>query len=98
MEIQFSKNLKKYLELNNLSLTEFSGMLKVPTSTVHGWVNGIPPRNILILKKIADLLGISMDELCFEKRDSGLEKIKNLESHIIVEHDKERYKVVLLKV
>ncbi len=98
MEIQFSKNLRKYLELNNLSLTEFSGMLKVPTSTAHGWVNGIPPRNIIILKKIADFLGVSLDELCFEKKESGFEKIKNLESHIIVEHEKEKYKVVLLKV
>ncbi len=64
----FSKNIKKYLKDKNLSLKEFSNQLNVSISTVHGWVNGIPPKSVVTLKKIADLMNCSIDELCFDQR------------------------------
>lgn len=98
MEISFSKNLKNYLDKHNLSLKDLGQKLEVPTSTVHGWINGIPPRNIVTLKKIASLLECSMDELCFNEKSSESRKKEKGETNLTVLIDEEKYKIVLVKV
>ena len=98
MEISFSKNLKNHLNKHNLSLKDLGQKLNVPTSTVHGWVNGIPPRSIVTLKKIASLLGCSMDELCFDEilpdRSAGARS----ESNLTIMINEEKYQIVLVKM
>jgi transcriptional regulator with XRE-family HTH domain len=67
----FSKNLKEFITKNNWSLKDLADQLEVPSSTVHGWLNGVPPKSVKTLKKIAVLMDCSIDELCFdEKHDS----------------------------
>lgn len=66
-DMKFSKNLKKFIQKNNLSLKDLAIKLGVPTSTVHGWVNGVPPKSITTLKRIALLMDCSIDELCFDE-------------------------------
>lgn len=69
--MKFAKNLKDFITKNNLSLKDLADQLEVPSSTVHGWINGVPPKSIMTLKKIALLMNCSIDELCFdEKHDS----------------------------
>ena len=65
--MKFSENLKHHIQEHNLSLKELAIKLNVPPSTVHGWLNGIPPKNILTIKKIADLFNCSLDKLCFNE-------------------------------
>jgi transcriptional regulator with XRE-family HTH domain len=98
MQISFSKNLKIYLNKYNLSLKELSNQLNIPTSTVHGWLNGTPPRSIITLKKIASLLDCSIDELCFDegKQESPREGLN--ESNLSVQIDEEKYRIVLVKI
>jgi putative transcriptional regulator len=98
MEVTFSKNLKKYLETNKMSLKELGQKLEVPTSTVHGWLNGIPPRNILTIKKIASLLCCSMDELCFEEKKDSPQKSPHFESNLTISFGDDKYHVVLMKI
>ena len=64
---QISKKLQSYLETHRLSLSELAERLEVPTSTVHGWLNGVAPKNILTIKRIANLMNKSLDELCFNE-------------------------------
>lgn len=98
MEISFSKNLKNYLDKHNLSLKDLGQKLNVPTSTVHGWINGIPPRSIVTLKKIASLLECSIDELCFNEIKRERRKTERSESNLTVLIDDEKYQIVLVKM
>ncbi len=90
----FSKNLKKYLKDKNLSLKDFSNQLNVSISTVHGWVNGIPPKSVVTIKKIADLMNCTIDELCFDqKRETEL-----IETNVTFTLGKISYQVFLKKI
>ncbi len=66
--MKFAKNLKDFITKNNLSLKELADQLEVPSSTVHGWINGVPPKSIKTLKKVALLMNCSIDELCFDEK------------------------------
>jgi transcriptional regulator with XRE-family HTH domain len=63
--MNFSKNLRDYLNSKDLSINELARRLEVPVSTIHGWLNGVEPKNMRDLKKVSVFLGITIDELCF---------------------------------
>jgi transcriptional regulator with XRE-family HTH domain len=67
----FSKNLKEFIAKKNWSLKDLADHLGVPSSTAHGWLNGVPPKNIKTLKKIAVLMECSIDELCFDENHNS---------------------------
>ena len=95
--MKFSENLKHHIQEHNLSLKELAIKLDVPPSTVHGWLNGIPPKSILTIKKIADLFNCSIDKLCFSEE---FEKMvpEDLDYYGMIQIGKNRYKVVLEKI
>jgi transcriptional regulator with XRE-family HTH domain len=66
--MKFAKNLKDFISKNNLSLKDLAEQLEVPSSTVHGWINGVPPKSIKTLKKIAVFMNCTIDELCFDEK------------------------------
>jgi transcriptional regulator with XRE-family HTH domain len=70
--MKFANNLKEFISKNNLSLKDLAEQLGVPSSTVHGWINGVPPKSITTLKKIAQLMDCSIDELCFGEQFNDL--------------------------
>lgn len=63
--MKFTQNMKSYIERNDINLKQFAKKINVPVSTVHGWLNGVEPKSIRDLKKIATFMGITVDELCF---------------------------------
>ena len=65
MEMRLKQNLKRLIDEHKILLTQLSISLKIPNSTLHGWMNGVPPKNINDIKKVSDYFGISLDELCF---------------------------------
>jgi transcriptional regulator with XRE-family HTH domain len=89
-----AKNLEKYMQTNNLSLNEFAQELDEATSTVHGWLNGIPPKNVLTIKKIAHILGMTMDELCFERIEKNIQA-KSLSTDLVIKVGQKSFKIVL---
>ena len=95
--MKFSENLKNYIQEHNLSLKELAIKLDVPPSTVHGWLNGIPPKSILTIKKIADLFNCSIDKLCFSGEFEKLDP-EDLDYSGMIKIGKNRYKVVLEKI
>lgn len=91
--MKFAKNLKKFISKNNLSLKDLADQLDVPSSTVHGWVNGVPPKNILTLKRIAALMNCSIDELCFDEQTIS----ESVDSNIFLTIGNVTYRIVLKK-
>jgi transcriptional regulator with XRE-family HTH domain len=90
--MKFAKNLKDFITKNNLSLKDLADQLEVPSSTVHGWINGVPPKSIKTLKKIAVLMNCSIDELCFD------EKQDNHDPNIHFSIGNSKFKVIFKKV
>jgi transcriptional regulator with XRE-family HTH domain len=90
--MKFSTNLKDYISSQGISLNEFARKIKVPVSTVHGWINGVEPKSIQDCKKIAVIMGISVDELCFG------EAKENLETDIHISIGNKSYRILLSKV
>lgn len=78
---EMDKNLKKILTKNKLSLKSLSTEVGIPASTIHGWMNGVPPKNVHEVKKIADFFGITIDVLCF----GSVEEVKRQREKIVGE-------------
>jgi transcriptional regulator with XRE-family HTH domain len=73
----FQKRLNQELNSRKISLNEFARQLNAPVSTVHGWLNGVDPKKINVIKKIADYLNLSIEELCFsELNETKVDEIK----------------------
>jgi transcriptional regulator with XRE-family HTH domain len=66
---EMDKNLRQILALKNISLKSLSEEVGIPASTIHGWLNGVPPKNVHEIKKIADYFGLTVDALCFGRTD-----------------------------
>jgi transcriptional regulator with XRE-family HTH domain len=90
--MNFINNLKSYLDQNEITLNQFAKKIKVPVSTVHGWLNGAEPKSIHDFKKVALLLGITVDELCFG------EAHENLKTDLKIVIGERTYKVLLTRL
>lgn len=53
-------------EFKRISSGKDSVKTGIPRQTIDNWMNGIEPKNISQVKKIADKLGVSVDKLCFD--------------------------------
>ncbi len=94
----FSKNLKRYLETNKLSLKELADTLGVPSSTVHGWLNGIVPKNLITLRRISEIFNCTIDQLCFGEGVTSVSNETHLESDIVISLGDESFKIILKKI
>ena len=90
--MHISKNLEKYLKEANITLNEFSKRISLSPSTIHGWLNGVPPKNLNDLKKVADYFNITLDELCFGEVKKGHE------TNIVISIGDDSDKILLKKV
>ena len=88
--MKISTNLKEYLEREGISIHDLSRKVSIPVSTLHGWVNGAAPKSISEVKKIAEFLGLSMDEFCFNEKPKG-HKTTNIK--VII--DEQEFEIIL---
>lgn len=65
--LKLKEKLKELMVANDLSLKELSLRSGVPLQTLHNWISGQMPRNILQLKKVAVYFKITLDDLVFEE-------------------------------
>jgi transcriptional regulator with XRE-family HTH domain len=70
MEIKLAEVLKR--ELKGKELKALSKELGIPLSNLHAWINGILPngKNFKNLVKLADYLGLSLDELLLNRKST----------------------------
>ncbi len=75
--------LRKLIREKGLTITGLARSTKVPVQTLHGWVNGVEPKSIRQLKKVADYLDVDLDYLCFGiKPKSENNKLEKFEDEI----------------
>ena len=78
---------------NKIKLGNLAKEVGFPKSTIHGWINGIQPRSILELNKVAKYFGLNIHQLCFGEED--LEE-KNKSEQVIAKFN--GVKLVLRKI
>ncbi len=76
------KNLRALLEARNLSVTELAKRASVPKTNIQSWLNGSSP-DIFQLDKVAQVLGVSFEELAFNRKPPELfgELVDKFEVH-----------------
>lgn len=72
--------LKGLLKEEGISISQLAKRTKVPVQTLHNWLNGMEPRSLKQLRKIAEYFEVSLDYLCFgikkENKAKGFEEYK----------------------
>ena len=86
--MQFEKNLVLLRKKNNLSQEELAFAVGVTRQTIYSWEAGLNYQNIVMLKKLADILGATTDDLLHGFEVNSLPRIvKDLKLTYVKEHD-----------
>lgn len=64
--IGLSENLKNLLKKDRLSAATIANRLNINKSTLHNWENGVVPKSLIALVKLAEHFEISLSSLVFE--------------------------------
>lgn len=81
LPMTLKKQLRFYLELNDLTAAQLARKANVPKQSLSGWLAGSNPRDVKQVKKVADALGVSLDNLMFGNgEDENLQKHTELNS------------------
>lgn len=69
----FKDNLMELRKLNNMTQEELAGRIGVSRQTLSKWETGDSLPDIEMSRAIAQLFGVTLDDLvCYESRESGL--------------------------
>jgi len=63
--MNLKKQLRHYLDTHDLSAAQLARKASVPKQSLSGWLAGSNPRDVRQVKKVADALGITLDNLMF---------------------------------
>ncbi|MBP5407993.1 MAG: helix-turn-helix transcriptional regulator [Bacilli bacterium] len=86
--MQFEKNLCLLRKKNNLSQEELAFLVGVSRQTIYSWEAGLNYPNIIMLKKLADSLNVSTDDLLNGfKVNKFKDKINDLKLTLLKKHD-----------
>ena len=86
--MQFERNLVLLRKKNNLSQEELAFAVGVTRQTIYSWEAGLNYPNIVMLKKLADILGATTDDLLHGFEVNSLPRIvKDLKLTYVKEHD-----------
>lgn len=73
LTMTLKKQLKHYLERYDMTAAQLARKANVPKQSLSGWIAGSKPRDVTQVKKVADALGVSLDNLLFgQGEDKGL--------------------------
>ncbi len=72
----FVKRLETLLRERNLTIAELSLIVKIPSSTMYSWQNGVHP-TAEKLSKLADFFEVSTDYLLGRENEVGIIELKN---------------------
>ena len=70
--MKLANTLKKLMKESELSFKALSKKAAVPESTIKQWAQGAAPRKLSDVKKVAKVLGVSFEFLCFGEEDDSL--------------------------
>lgn len=69
----FAKNLRYYLNLNNMQQKELASVLEIQPSTITNWLKQTAMPQVSTIQKIADYFRIGKSDLVDEKLDNDSE-------------------------
>jgi transcriptional regulator with XRE-family HTH domain len=73
--------LKLYLEHTGMSASQLAKKSSVPRQSLSDWISGSKPRDIAQVKRVAEVLGTSVDHLVFGNGlDNKSQKITELDA------------------
>lgn len=79
IQVTLKNQLKLYLERLDLTAAQLSRKAGVSQQVLSTWLQGGEPRKMDQVKKVADALGTTVDNLCFGDGLKGEEKSLNLD-------------------
>lgn len=65
LSMTLKKQLRFYLELNDMTAAQLARKANVPKQSLSGWLAGSNPRDVKQVKKVADALDVTLDNLMF---------------------------------
>lgn len=95
--------LKRLLEHRGISSAELSRRAGVPKQSISDWLSGVEPRKLSHVRRVAQVLGITLDELCFggptlEKAATSSKPSSGSNESLRVLLDEEVYEVRIRKL
>ena len=73
--MNLKKQLKLYLDRSDMTASQLARKAGVPKQSISGWLAGNNPRDIRQVKKVADVFGISIDQLIFASGSVEAERV-----------------------
>lgn len=73
-EVNLKNQLKLYLEKRDMTAAKLAKLAGISKQVLSLWLNGGSPRKVEQIKSVADVLGTTVDHLCF---GSGTQASKN---------------------
>lgn len=65
LPMTLKKQLRFYLDANDMTAAQLARKAGIPKQSLSGWLSGSNPRDVKQVKKVADSLGVSLDNLMF---------------------------------
>ena len=79
-----AKNLSNYRKINNLTQLDLAEKLNYSDKAISKWERGESLPDLYTLQKIAELYGITLNELCAEKQEPIKPKKAKKSNHLFV--------------
>jgi lambda repressor-like predicted transcriptional regulator len=70
MEVKIAIVMNRMMKEKKLSIKELSRLSGVPSSTLHEWLNLRIPKSPVQVKKVANVLNVSLDHLLFDEQEA----------------------------
>lgn len=64
-KVNLKRQLQFYLNKHDMSASQLAREAGVPKSSVGDWLAGSNPRDVRQIKRVADVFGVSLDNLMF---------------------------------
>ncbi len=81
LEMNLKAQLALYLELRNMTAAELSRKSGVSKQVISQWLGGAQPKKLAQLRLVADVLGTTIDHLCFGSgKDTESQKVTELDA------------------
>lgn len=79
--MNLKQQLRTYLELRDMTAAELARKSGVSKQVISLWLGGAEPKKLTQVKKVASVLGTTVDHLCFGSgKDEASQKITELDA------------------
>jgi transcriptional regulator with XRE-family HTH domain len=86
LPMTLKRQLRFYLDLHDLTAAQLARKASVPKQSLSGWLAGSNPRDVKQVKRVADALGVSLDNLMFGQGEDANSR-KHLEMNALLGDD-----------